>query len=162
MSRAIRSSLLATLTFGVVVPVGAQSGQGQAFGPRDDAPAGTRTGTASGPMIGSSTRASLTGAWTVTITTEQGEFDTRWELEQHDDGTVTGTIEGRRGSAEAEGGWVKGDAFGFAVTREFQGQSFKIGYEGTFDEQSLAGTLTAGEGRFTAEFTGVRAEGEDR
>ena len=109
-----------------------------------------------------SSKATLTGAWTVTITTERGEFDTRWELEQHDDGTLTGTIEGRWGSAEAEDGWTKDHAFGFGVTREFQGQSFKIEYEGTYDDEALAGTLTAGDGRFTAKFTGLRAEGDGR
>jgi hypothetical protein len=108
------------------------------------------------------TYASLSGAWTITISTEQGEFDTGWELEQHDDGTLTGMIEGRQGEAEAEGGWVKDEAFGFAVTREFQGQSFKIEYEGTYEEDSLEGTLTAGGGQFTADFTGVRAEGDDK
>lgn len=108
------------------------------------------------------TYASLTGAWTITISTEQGDFDTRWELEQHDDGTLTGMIEGRQGEAEAEGGWVKDGAFGFAVTREFQGQSFKIEYAGTYEEESLDGTLTAGGGQFTADFTGVRAEGDDK
>ncbi len=106
--------------------------------------------------------ATLTGQWTITISTEQGDFDTNWDLTQHDDGTLTGDIEGRQGSAEAGGGWVKDDAFGFSVSRDFQEQSFEIDYEGTFSDDALEGTLTAGGGQFTAEFTGVRAGGDDR
>jgi hypothetical protein len=106
--------------------------------------------------------ATLTGQWTITISTEQGDFDTNWDLTQHDDGTLTGDIEGRQGSAEAAGGWVKDDAFGFSVSRDFQEQSFEIDYEGTFSDDALEGTLTAGGGQFTADFTGVRAGGDDR
>jgi len=106
--------------------------------------------------------ATLTGHWTITISTEQGDFDTNWDLIQHDDGTLTGDIEGRRGSSEAEGGWVKGADFSFNVTREFQGESFEIEYEGTFTDDALEGMLTAGDGQFTADFTGVRAGGDER
>ncbi|MFV1988132.1 MAG: hypothetical protein ACC682_12685 [Gemmatimonadota bacterium] len=111
---------------------------------------------------GAAQPATLTGPWTITISTEQGDFDTNWDLTQHDDGTLTGDIEGRQGSSEAEGGWVKGDEFGFSVTRDFQGRSFEIEYEGTFIDDALEGTLTAGDGQFTADFTGVRAGGDDR
>jgi len=105
--------------------------------------------------------ASLTGQWAVTISTERGDMNTVWDLVQHDD-RLTGTIEGRRGAADAEGGWVENDTFGFTVQREFQGQSFKIEYEGRITEDALEGTLTAGGGQFTAGFTGVRAGGETR
>jgi hypothetical protein len=104
--------------------------------------------------------ATLTGKWTITITTDQGEFDTNWDLQQHEDGTLTGDIEGRQGSSPAESGWVKGDSFAFSVTRDFQGQSFEIDYAGTFTAVALEGTLTAGDGQFEANFTGVRAEAD--
>lgn len=106
--------------------------------------------------------ATLTGKWTITISTEQGDFDTNWDLEQHADGTLTGEIEGRRSHAPAEKGWVKGNEFGFHVTRDFQDQTFEIKYEGTFTDDAVDGTLTARGGQFSADFTGVRAGGDDR
>jgi hypothetical protein len=99
----------------------------------------------------------LTGKWTITITTDQGQFDTNWDLQQHEDGTLTGDIEGRQSSAPADGGWVKGEEFGFNVTRDFQDRSFEIEYSGTYSNDALEGRLTAGDGQFTASFTGVRA-----
>lgn len=102
-------------------------------------------------------RATLTGVWNVTIETERGAMQTSWDLVQHDDGTLTGTVESRRGRSDVEDGYAKGDTFRFVVHRKFQGQSFEIRYSGTFAEDSLEGTLTAGEdGRFTANFTGER------
>ena len=108
----------------------------------------------------SAPRADLTGTWTVSMSTQQGDVERTWELEHGDDGALTGSIGGRQGSAPAEDGWVKDDAFGFNVTRDFNGQSFEIEYEGTFADDALEGTLTAAGGQFTADFTGVRAGGQ--
>ncbi len=104
----------------------------------------------------------LTGTWTVTMDTPRGSRELTWTLEQHEDDTLTGTVGGMRGDAEIEGGWVKDDTFSFMVVRDMGGQSFEMTYEGTFTDHELSGTMTAGGGQFTAEFTGVRAEGGSR
>jgi len=103
-------------------------------------------------------RASLTGKWTVTLETPQGSRDSEWNLEQHDDGSLTGTVGGQMGEAEIRDGHVGDDSFEFGITRDFNGQSFEISYRGNFTEDELSGTLTAGGGQFTAEFSGVRAQ----
>jgi len=102
----------------------------------------------------------LSGTWTVTIWMEQGDFDMTWQLEQHSDNTLTGTVEGRQGAAEVEEGSVMGNAFSFSMTRNFNGQEVMIEFEGELGEDdTLKGTLIAGGGQFTADFTGVRATG---
>ena len=104
--------------------------------------------------------ADLTGTWTVTIQTQQGDFDTTWKLEQHEDNTLSGSVDGRQGSAEVEDGWVKDNTFAFSMTRNFNGQAVVIEYEGTLtDDDTLEGKLTAGGGQFTVDFIGVRVTG---
>ena len=104
--------------------------------------------------------ATLTGRWTVTISTERGPFDTSWTLEQHEDGSLTGEAEGRRTPATIEDGWVRRDEFGFNVTRSFQDEEFKVTYTGTFTDEVMEGRWSARAGRFGNDFKGVRARGE--
>ncbi len=108
------------------------------------------------------TAATLTGTWAVTIETPQGTREMTWIVEQHEDGQLTGTVEGSRGPADIESGEVQDDAFAFMLVRSMGGQSFEVTFEGTFTDEELSGTMTAGGGQFTAEFTGVRAEGGSR
>ncbi len=114
------------------------------------------------PEAGAAVAASLTGTWTVTMETPRGTRETTWTLEQHEDDTLTGTVGGMQGEVGIEGGWVKDDSFGFMVVRSMGERTFEATYEGTFTENELSGTMTAGGGQFTAEFTGVRAEGGSR
>lgn len=108
-------------------------------------------------------RASLTGSWIVTVETPQGAMESTWDLEQSDDGSLSGlTSNEMMGETGFEGGWVDGDAFGFDLYIEFQGQGIDVLYEGTFSENHMAGILNAGGGQFTADFTGVRADGGNR
>ena len=105
-------------------------------------------------------RASLTGTWTITVETPQGALESTWELEQSDDGGLKGvTSNEMMGEQPFEGGWVDGDAFGFDMYVEAQGQGIDVSYEGTFTDDEMSGTISVGGGQFTADFTGVRADG---
>ena len=115
------------------------------------------------PLSHAASRATLTGTWIITIDTPQGAMENTWQLEQAEDNSLSGvTVSDMIGEVPFEGGWVDGDAFGFAMYVDYQGQGFDIAYEGTFTENELVGTLNAGGGQFTAEFTGVRVEGGAR
>jgi len=139
MTRMIRLAAIVALA-AVTLPAGVRSQE------TDTAAAGT-----------------LTGSWLVTIESPQGAFETTWDLEQAEDGSLSGITKSEMtGDTPFEGGWVDGDAFGFAVTIDMQGQSFDVSYEGTFTEDELAGVLDVGGGQFTTDFTGVRADGGDR
>ncbi len=108
-------------------------------------------------------RASLTGTWIVTIETPQGAMENTWELEQTVDGDLSGLTNNEMlGENAFEGGWVDAEAFGFDMYVDFQGQGIDISYEGTFTETEMSGILNAGGGEFTADFTGVRADGGTR
>jgi hypothetical protein len=117
-----------------------------------------------GATVGyAASRASLTGTWIVTIETPQGAMENTWELDQTDDGDLSGmTSNDMMGDNPFEGGWVDSDTFGFDMYIDFQGQGIDISYEGTFTEDEMSGILNAGGGEFTADFTGVRADGGAR
>ena len=107
--------------------------------------------------------ATLTGTWVITIETPQGAMENTWQLEQAEDNSLSGvTTSDMIGEVPFEGGWVDGDAFGFAMYVDYQGQGFDIAYEGTFTENEMAGVLDAGGGQFVADFTGVRVDGDAR
>ena len=106
-------------------------------------------------------QADMTGTWTVTFSPPSGDRDTTWEIEQHDDGTLTGEIGLLQGSAPAHDGWVEDKAFRFITTQNRRGQTFDIVYEGTFTDNALEGSILLKALFFTAAFTGVRAASEE-
>ena len=100
----------------------------------------------------------MSGAWTVTFSPPSGDRDTRWELEQHDNGTLTGEIELLQGSGSATDGWVEDDGtFGFTVTSDMRGQTVEIAYTGTVTDNTLEGSIKIIGFPFTADLIGVRA-----
>ncbi len=103
----------------------------------------------------------MTGTWTVTFSPPSGDRHTTWEVEQHDNGTLTGEIGLFQGSAPAHDGWVEDKAFGFITTQNRGGQTFDIAYEGTFTDNTLKGRVVLTGWFFTAAFTGVRATSEE-
>jgi len=102
----------------------------------------------------------LSGNWIVTIETPQGEMETTWEIEQAEDGTLTGlTFSDMMGEVPIDGGWVEDGKFGFSILVEGQGQTMDVVYEGSVIEDEVVGFLDAGGGMFQADFIGVRVEG---
>ncbi|MCG8467460.1 MAG: hypothetical protein MJB57_04530 [Gemmatimonadetes bacterium] len=104
--------------------------------------------------------ADMTGSWLISLDTPEGSFEMTWEIEQHEDGTLTGTTANDMiGEAPIDGGWVEDGQFGFSVYVEAQGQSMDVVYEGSIVDDELTGFLDAGGGMFQADFVGVRVEG---
>ena len=101
------------------------------------------------------TAANVAGTWNLTMTGQRGTFEQTLKLEQKDD-TVTGTISGRRGDSPVKGS-VKGDALTFSVTRETPQGTFTMDYKATVSGDTMKGT--AGNDRFSLEFTGKRGAG---
>jgi hypothetical protein len=97
--------------------------------------------------------ATVAGTWNLTMTGQRGTFEQTLKLEQQGD-TVTGTISGRRGESPVKGS-VKGDTLTFSVTRETSQGTFTMDYKATVTGDSMKGT--AGNERFSLEFTGKRA-----
>ena len=105
----------------------------------------------------------LTGQWAVTIDSEMGTFQQNWDVIQHEDGSVTGSMDSpEMGPVDIGEGSVEGDEFNLYLMVNMQGQSVDIGYSGTFNSDELTGTLSAMGGQFTAGVLGVRKEGGGR
>ena len=97
--------------------------------------------------------ANVAGTWNLTMNGRRGTFEQTLKLEQKGD-AVTGTISGRRGDTPIEGS-VKGDTLAFTVTRDTPRGTFTMDYKATVTGDSMKGT--AGNDRFSLDFTGKRA-----
>ena len=91
-----------------------------------------------------------------------------WTFEMAEDGTYTGSwtinAAGQSRTGEMSDVSVDGDAFGFTVRIEEQGQAAAMAFEGTVAGDEISGTFGAGpEGMpamITGTFSGARAEGD--
>src|SRR5271166_2828872 len=82
-------------------------------------------------MAAAAWAADVTGKWTADVQGRQGTQTVTMNLKA-DAGALTGTFQGARGGAvDIQDGKVDGDKISFSLTREFQGNSIKILYEGT-------------------------------
>lgn len=112
---------------------------------------------------GAAATTDLSGSWIITLETPEGEMEMTWDIEQGEDGTLTGlTANDMIGEAPIDGGWAEDGKFGFSVFVEAQGQSMDIVYEGSVIDDEIVGFLDAGGGMFQADFIGVRIEGDPR
>jgi hypothetical protein len=111
----------------------------------------------------------LTGTWQITTEGRRGALTQTLTLTQ-DGAALTGTLTftggGRRGGGGGGGGalggpvaitdgTVTGNAFSFSMTLEFNGNAFTQRYSGTFEGNSMQGTVEGGRGG-AAPFTGTR------
>lgn len=97
--------------------------------------------------------ANVAGTWALTMNGQRGTFHQTLKLEQHGS-SVEGTLSSRMGDTPIKG-TVKGDALAFTVTRNTPRGTFTMNYKATVTGDSMKGT--AGNGRFSLDFTGVRA-----
>ena len=99
-------------------------------------------------------KGSLTGKWKLTFTTPQGDEQATADLTMEPDGTLTGTISGDRGSGTVFSGWVSGDKFSFMINLQIEGNASDVHFSGTFEGNSLKGTIQAMG--YTFDFTGTK------
>lgn len=99
----------------------------------------------------------LTGKWTLTLNSPQGPQESTADLTMAEDGTLTGTLAGTRGSASISSGWVSDNKFSFTVTQSLGPRSMEVTYTGTVEGDRMKGSV--GMGPATIEFTGTRSGG---
>ena len=109
----------------------------------------------------------LTGSWEISSETQRGAQNMTLELVQDGSaltGTVTLTMGGRRGGGGGGGGertieiadgMVDGASFSFNMTITFGDRSINQSYSGTFEGDSMEGTIEGGRGGGRP-FTGAR------
>lgn len=103
--------------------------------------------------------ADLTGKWTAQVPGRGGQTtETTFNFKVEGD-KLTGTMSSQMGEAAISEGKVSGDDISFSVTREVQGNSFKIIYKGKVAGEEIKFTRTI-EGRDVppTEFTAKKAK----
>lgn len=84
--------------------------------------------------------ADVAGTWKASVETPNGNFESTFVFKV--DGTkLTGTVTSQMGEAPISEGKVDGDKVSFALNREFNGQSFKITYDGTVNGNEMKLTV---------------------
>ncbi len=101
--------------------------------------------------------ANLTGKWKLALNAPQGPEERTADLTMADDGTLSGSVTGPRGTASITSGWVSGNKFSFTISITMGPRTIEATYNGTVEGNKITGTVSFGPA--TIDFTGTRPEG---
>ena len=96
----------------------------------------------------------ISGKWKLSYTTPDGPEESTADLTMDKDGTITGTITSKRGTASVISGYLSADKFSFTINFPIEGSPADVTFSGTFDGTSLKGNISVQS--FSLEFTGVK------
>ncbi len=99
----------------------------------------------------------LSGTWTLTSESPRGTQESTAELAMAEDGTLSGSVRGQRGTGSVTEGWVSGDRFSFTVAMTVGDRSTEAVYTGTVEGDEMEGNVSFG--RFSMEFEGQKTPG---
>ncbi|MGH9780057.1 MAG: amidohydrolase family protein [Candidatus Acidiferrales bacterium] len=99
----------------------------------------------------------LTGTWKLSVNMPQGAQESTAELKMADDGTLSGSVTGQRGTASLSSGWVSGNNFSFTVSISMGPRTVEVVYTGTVEGNKMTGSASMGP--MSIQFTGTRPEG---
>ncbi len=108
-----------------------------------------------GQEVAQSEPVNVSGVWELTSETPRGTM-TRTVTFEQDDGSLTGTIEGRQGPLPIQDGSVVGNTITFTVVWSRGERSFEVTYTGTVDGDTAKGTFQTPRGK--VEWTATRVE----
>jgi len=100
--------------------------------------------------------ANMSGQWKISVNTPQGPEERTAELTMAEDGTLSGSVTGPRGTTSITSGWVSGNKFSFTLTFTMGARTLEATYSGTLEGSKISGTVSAGPR--TMDFTGARPE----
>ncbi|HET8774968.1 MAG TPA: amidohydrolase family protein [Thermoanaerobaculia bacterium] len=105
---------------------------------------------------GASAASAIDGTWSLTVRSPQGNVAIQGTL-RAEDGRVTGTFSGDRGSGEIRNGTLDGTGFEFTISANApDAEASDWVFRGTLDGDSMSGTVATTLGNF--EFTGSRSK----
>jgi len=106
---------------------------------------------------GESVAGPIDGTWALTVRAPQGSVSMRVTL-RAEDGQLTGTYSGDRGSGDIRGGTFDGTAFQFTISAsaEAGAETSDWVFAGTLADKTMTGTVTTTLGKF--EFSGSKSE----
>ncbi len=96
----------------------------------------------------------LSGKWKLSYTTPDGPEESTADLAMDKDGTISGTLTSKRGTASVISGYLSVDKFSFTINIPIEGSPADVTFSGTFDGTSLKGSISV-QG-ISLEFTGVK------
>ncbi len=83
----------------------------------------------------------ISGKWKLSYTTPDGPEESVADLTMDKDGTVSGTLTSKRGTASIISGYLSVDKFSFTINIPIEGSPADVVFSGTFDGTSLKGTI---------------------
>jgi len=83
----------------------------------------------------------ITGMWKLSYTTPEGEEESTADLSMEKDGTVSGTVTSKRGTATVIRGYLSADKFSFTINIPLDQGPTNVTFSGTFDGTSLKGSI---------------------
>ncbi len=96
----------------------------------------------------------ITGKWKISFTSPEGPEESTADLAMASDGTITGTLTSKRGTAAILSGYLSADKFNFVINISIGPSFADVTFNGTFDGTSIKGTINVQE--FSIDFTGVK------
>src|SRR5213080_1496588 len=96
----------------------------------------------------------ITGKWKLAYTTPDGPEESTADLTMDKDGTISGTLTSKRGTASIISGYLSVDKFSFTINISIEGSAADVIFSGAFDGTSLKGTIRV-QG-FALDFIGVK------
>jgi len=100
----------------------------------------------------------ITGKWKLSFTTPEGPEESEADLTMEKDGTISGTVSGKRGTTSIIEGNLSVDKFNFTINIVLDQGATDALFSGTFDGTSLKGTIAVMG--FSLDFTGVKSTSE--
>jgi imidazolonepropionase-like amidohydrolase len=96
----------------------------------------------------------ITGKWKLSFTSPEGPEESTADLTMSSDGSITGTVSGKRGTASILSGYLSADKFNFVINISIGPSFADVTFNGTFDGTSLKGTINV-QG-LSIDFTGAK------
>jgi len=96
----------------------------------------------------------ITGKWKLSFTTPDGPEESTADLTMDKDGSISGTLTSKRGTASIISGYLSVDKFNFTINIPIEGSPADVVFSGTFDGTSLKGTIRV-QG-ISLDFNGVK------
>ncbi|MGB4784497.1 MAG: amidohydrolase family protein [Candidatus Acidiferrum sp.] len=96
----------------------------------------------------------ITEKWKLSYTTPEGPEESTADLTMEKDGTVSGTVSGKRGTTSIISGYLSGDKFSFTINIPLDQGPTDATFSGTFDGTSLKGAISVLG--LSIDFTGVK------
>ena len=96
----------------------------------------------------------ITGKWKLSYSTPEGPEESTADLSMSTDGTISGTLNSKRGNASILSGYLSNDHFNFVININIGDHFADVTFSGTYDGTSIKGNISV-EG-YSIDFTGVK------